>query len=200
MKLAESGWVGKGGKPLHHATLLHILKNPFYCGKMYVKNWGEPLTGRHQPIISSELFEKVKTVLQAPQAAFPFMVRKDEFPLRHFARCSKCGRDLTACWTMGRSKKYPYYKCTRCHDFYPAVDLEKKFALFLDECLTGDVDASIVSQPSKSWLTASYGLKRELQKTWFPGGVVVDDSGFAQENGGLFTDLPRSEVTVKKRV
>ena len=40
--------------------------------------------------------------------------RKDvneNFPLRGFVLCDDCGKPMTACWSKGCRKHYPYYLC-----------------------------------------------------------------------------------------
>jgi site-specific DNA recombinase len=37
--------------------------------------------------------------------------RAIDFPLRGFVLCGDCSRPLTACWTQGKTKKFPYYLC-----------------------------------------------------------------------------------------
>jgi site-specific DNA recombinase len=51
----------------------------------------------------------------------------EDFPLRGAVRCSDCGNPLTACWTKGRSKHYPYYYCfTKACESYGKVIARKK--------------------------------------------------------------------------
>ncbi|NKL98743.1 hypothetical protein GFL62_17225 [Rhizobium leguminosarum bv. viciae] len=74
--------------------------------------WGvSPRKGHHEPLISLETFELIQKRLNGnPKAP----VRKDineDFPLRGFVLCDDCGRVMTACWSKGRSKHYPYYLC-----------------------------------------------------------------------------------------
>ena len=42
-------------------------------------------------------------------------------------RCADCDNPLTACWTKGRSKHYPYYYCftKRCESYGKAIQREK---------------------------------------------------------------------------
>ncbi|TAY77280.1 hypothetical protein ELH84_09495 [Rhizobium ruizarguesonis] len=66
-------------------------------------------------------------------------VRKDineDFPLRGFVLCDDCGHPMTAGWSKGRTKHYPYYLCdTRgcecCRKSVPRDKIEGGFAELL---------------------------------------------------------------------
>lgn len=56
--------------------------------------------------------------------------RKDlneDFPLRSAVHCADCDSPLTACWTKGRNKHYPYYYCftKRCESYGKALPRDK---------------------------------------------------------------------------
>ncbi|MGE0108764.1 MAG: recombinase zinc beta ribbon domain-containing protein [Bdellovibrionales bacterium] len=36
---------------------------------------------------------------------------EEDFPLRGFVACAHCGQTLTACWSKGKYRSYPYYFC-----------------------------------------------------------------------------------------
>ena len=57
-KMFSLGLVGKTGKPLHLASIEHILKNPFYYGHFQYR--GEVHVGSHKPMISKKLLTKFK--------------------------------------------------------------------------------------------------------------------------------------------
>ena len=56
--VTDLGLTSRNGKPLGPAALWGILTNPFYVGK--IRHQGETLDGRHESIVSEELFEKVQ--------------------------------------------------------------------------------------------------------------------------------------------
>lgn len=67
--------------------------------------------GKHQPIISEALFEKVQDVLEGkkPMAA-PKRLINPAFPLRGLLRCAACGNALTASFCRSKTgKRYGYY-------------------------------------------------------------------------------------------
>lgn len=114
-----------------------ILRKRVYCGYVEKTDWGIPLTkGHHEPLISLETFERIQKRLNGPKKA---PVRKDlkkDFPLRGFLQCSGCGYPLTANWSKGKSKSYPYYLCQRSTcplkgKSYSRDDVESEFQQLL---------------------------------------------------------------------
>ena len=60
----------------------------------------------------------------------------DDFPLRGFITCGCCEKPLTACWSKGRTQKYPYYLCKTkgCPEYRKSIardKLEGEFETFL---------------------------------------------------------------------
>jgi site-specific DNA recombinase len=62
MLAGESNFHPKVSRAITHKSIEHILKNPFYIGKLIVR--GEVISGIHQPLISVSLFNKVQQVLK----------------------------------------------------------------------------------------------------------------------------------------
>jgi site-specific DNA recombinase len=50
-------------RPLNHFSVHKLLSNPFYAGKVVYK--GKVYPGRHESLVSEELFEQVQAVLKA---------------------------------------------------------------------------------------------------------------------------------------
>ena len=92
---------------------------------------GINVQGRHQAIVSDEVFDKVQMILNGQR---PTVTRARAtmriFPLRHFVRCGECGDPLTGSWSTGRGKKrYAYY---HCQDGCTRVSKENFEAEFVD--------------------------------------------------------------------
>ena len=69
--------------------------------------------GHHKGLISIATFEKIQQRLDGGVYA---PARKDiskDFPLRGAVCCSECSTPLTAGWSKGKTKKYPYYFCRK---------------------------------------------------------------------------------------
>ena len=84
-------------------TLIGVLHNPVYCGKVRTK-YGV-FDGEHEPIISETLFEQVQQVKKPPERAW---TRKAKHPLSGFVRCGKCGRAMSIAYN---GKSMLSYRC-----------------------------------------------------------------------------------------
>ncbi|MEM6550465.1 MAG: zinc ribbon domain-containing protein, partial [Pseudomonadota bacterium] len=70
----------------------------------------------HEPLVSYEIFRRAQNRLEgrayAPDrrdAHLDFPLR--DFPLRGIVACAACGETMTAAWSKGRDRHYPYYVC-----------------------------------------------------------------------------------------
>jgi site-specific DNA recombinase len=110
--LAENGVLSKklgswnkGGMKVHHDRIRRMLRNPFYYG--HFEYGGEVYEGKHQPIISKALFDKVQEVLERRT----HRMTSERVP-KAFAgllRCGECGLAITA----EVQKGHVYYRCTK---------------------------------------------------------------------------------------
>ncbi|MBP6111967.1 MAG: recombinase family protein [Sphingobium sp.] len=105
-----------------------ILTNPIYAGHIESKSWGVSLRkGQHEGVISMETFQRIQEKLSGK---LPAVARADinaDFPLRGYVTCGDCGHPLTANWSKGRSRAYPYYVCRHhgCEKFGKSVARDK---------------------------------------------------------------------------
>ncbi len=109
----------KGDKPLTLSNVFIVLRNPFYCGLLeYPKKSGKWFVGRHEPIISQELFKKVQEKLDSHKPHGPAV---KEFAFTRLMKCGLCNSGVTAQEKFknlvdGTQKKHTYYSCTRFYD------------------------------------------------------------------------------------
>ena len=83
-----------------------------YAGYIEYPKWKVPLTkGRHEAIISLEVFENIQRRLQNRGRASQQKDLDKDFPLRGHVLCFSCRKPLTASWSTGRTAKHPYYRC-----------------------------------------------------------------------------------------
>lgn len=106
---------------------------------------------QNEPLISLETFQKIQ---QRMQEKPKIPARKDlneDFPLRGAVRCSDCDNPLTACWTKGRSKRYPYYYCftKSCESYGKAIAREKIEGEFANLLHTLEPSAPLFKTASK---------------------------------------------------
>ncbi|CAM3684735.1 recombinase family protein [Flavobacterium chungbukense] len=95
-----------------------IIRNPLYCGKIVVPKYKDEeerwVNGQHEPIISEGLFYRVQDVLDSKARTYrPKIKTIENFPLRGFFLCPKCGQKLTGSKCKGRNKYYYYYHCDK---------------------------------------------------------------------------------------
>ncbi len=132
------GLVTIRGKSLAPQSLDELFSNPFYMGTL-VDPWsGEEYPGKHTPMVTGAEFARVQQVISARRRAVPHRKEREEFPLRGLVRCEVCRHQLTAAFSRGRSKTYPYYlcsqkKCVKRGKSMPAPKVHDEFLSFLDE-------------------------------------------------------------------
>ncbi len=96
----------KSGNPVPVSTVHSILRNRLYTGQF---EWnGKLYQGRHEPLISIDLWERVQGVLEGRHAKKHRRMKHD-FAFSGLIACAKCG-----CSVVGEIKKqkYIYYHCT----------------------------------------------------------------------------------------
>ncbi|WP_375205370.1 recombinase family protein [Hyphococcus sp.] len=89
-----------------------LLTRVVYAGMIEVPNWNISMRkGQHEGLISFETFERIQKRLKDGARAPSRIDLADDFPLRGAVLCSDCNKPLTACWSKGKMRKYPYYFC-----------------------------------------------------------------------------------------
>ena len=114
----ELNFYTRGNKPLTLGGVYRILQNPFYYGVFErprkSDNWYQ---GKHEPLITQELFEKTKAQLKRDQ-----IVRETkEFAFTKLFTCGYCQSGISAeeKWKQlkgGGANRYIYYSCSRARD------------------------------------------------------------------------------------
>ncbi len=95
-------------KPLGLSVVQGMLSNPYYTGK--VRYRGKHYDGRHEPLISQELFDQVQAVLAAHKLSGE-RDRKHHHYLKGSIACGMCGRRLTYSRNKGNGGFYEYFVC-----------------------------------------------------------------------------------------
>ncbi len=108
----------RGNRPLTLSGVYRILENPFYYGIFErPRESGNWYQGKHQPLITQELFEKAKAQLKRDQ-----IVRETkEFAFTKLFTCGYCQSGISAeeKWKQlkdGGANRYIYYSCSRARD------------------------------------------------------------------------------------
>lgn len=109
------------GRKLTKNSFMDGLRNIAYCGKLFLKAYNDEeekiVEGKHEALISEELFMKVQRVLHRKSNKDAFLpagriINEERYPLRGLLLCPQCNKTLTASSAKGRSKHYYYYHCT----------------------------------------------------------------------------------------
>ena len=117
--LLEMGFKTKTGKPLVLANIYLILRNSFYYGEFEYpvgsNNW---YTGKHTPIITKELFDRVQLTLNEK---FIPKTESKEFAFTKLIKCGYCGSGISADEKFKKLKnggvnRHVYYFCTRARN------------------------------------------------------------------------------------
>ena len=108
----------RGDKHVALSGIFRILLNPFYYGMYeYPRKSGSWYQGKHEAMISKELFERAREQLGREQAAR----EHKEFAFTRLIFCGKCGSAVCAeekfkQLKIGGTARYVYYGCNRGKD------------------------------------------------------------------------------------
>jgi site-specific DNA recombinase len=100
--MEEFGLTNSLGNKIYASSFSLILNNPFYAGIIKIK--GKTFSGKHKPLISSDLFNKTQEVLHGKTN---LKIKTHTFLFQKMIKCNLCGRYLTA----EKQKGHVYYRC-----------------------------------------------------------------------------------------
>lgn len=115
--LDDTGFTTRRGKPVTLSQIYLMLNNPFYYGDF--EFGGKIYKGTHEPLISKELFEKVRKQQVVPQKS---KWGSKDFPFRRFLTCASCGSTVVGEEKFkrlknGTDRRHVYYHCSRQVDY-----------------------------------------------------------------------------------
>ena len=116
--LQDHGIISKTGKRIHISKASFILSNPFYYG--HFKYAGEIYEGKHRPIISKKIFDRVREILHSrgrPQKKDKDVNGNNPQPYCGLLFCN-CGMMITGEYKIKKQKNgnihyYTYYHCSK---------------------------------------------------------------------------------------
>ncbi len=162
--LNKAGHRTKRGNQFSVAQIKPILSNPVYIGKVRYdvrRNWNEkrrnninpnPIIaeGKHDAIISDELWEQVQFMLSQKQGR-PSRIYDGEYPLTGILKCPECGAGMVISRVIetkkdGSKNKITYYACGNwknkgtavCHSNMVRVEKANDFVYHQLERLLSD--------------------------------------------------------------
>jgi site-specific DNA recombinase len=124
-------------------TTSKIFRNKFYMGILQSEKYGEA-KGQQEPMIDENTYFQAREIItQKRQNNHErYCKQREDFPARGLIRCPICNRKLTAAWSSGGYKPYPYYLCyvRKAHKYVsiPASELHKQFYEQLDRITMTD--------------------------------------------------------------
>jgi DNA invertase Pin-like site-specific DNA recombinase len=130
-----------GKKHLSLGNIFRSLSNPFYYGEFeYPRNSGNWYKGKHEPLITKELFDMVQVQVKSNT----LRIENKEFAFTKLMTCGLCGSAISADEKFkklknGTSNRHVYYKCAKSKDHNcknPPInetDLIKQFEKLIDD-------------------------------------------------------------------
>jgi site-specific DNA recombinase len=119
----------RGPSPISKTSLHKLLRNLYYVG--VVEYRGRRVTGRHEPLIDRDTFDRVQAVLAAHSVAGDGPSKHEHY-LRGSLYCAECGGRLLYTRNRGKGGLYEYFSCInrysrgtggRCHTSHYPVGL-----------------------------------------------------------------------------
>ena len=191
----------RGGRLFDKNALYQLLTNVAYIGKVRYKD--EVHQGEHEPIVDSEMFNQVQTLLKRNGRGGGHAVRsKHNALLQGLLRCAACNCGMSHAYTAKGSRQYRYYVCTRAQQrgwqacpspSVPAGEIER-FVVDQIKCIGRDpqVVKETLAQARRQVEDQIEGLKaeqaelrRQLRDDYTELGRVAaqpDDSRLADAN------------------
>ncbi|MGD0577021.1 MAG: recombinase family protein [Candidatus Staskawiczbacteria bacterium] len=117
----EINFKTKGNKNFSLSNIYLALQNDFYYGRFeYPEKSGNWYQGKHEPLITKEIFDKVQEHLKRDHFVKSEM---KEFAFTKLMTCGHCGSGITADEKYkklkdGTTARYVYYGCTRAKNLH----------------------------------------------------------------------------------
>ena len=210
--LNERGVKTQNGKLFDVRKIDYILHNPCYIGKIRWTPDGSRavskrkldnesimiVDGNHQPIISSELWEKCQARIETVKKSYSKYARKEQtidHMLKGFIRCSACGSTLTLGGKSGKRQEYclqccgySHGTCTTSH----SIVLSKFETAFIEalENAVGAKDFNLV--PSKS-------SKKEVSAVNYDKLIAVEERKLKRAKEAYLAEIDTLEQYSKNK-
>ena len=163
-----------------------ILTNQFYLGRFYYM--GQLWPGKHQPLVSPELFDRVQTVMNC-RLRHRHTKTWRPFAFTGLMKCGHCGMSVTAEIKMkqylyGASQKFIYYHCSRRSKTTPC---RQPFVR------QHEVDQQLSEAIRSATLTPA-------EADWFMNRISRDKLGEQKELDGVVNSLNGQAAAIKLKL
>ena len=151
----------RGEKTIPLSAIYRMLKSHYYYGEFeYPKGSNNWYKGKHKPLITKELFDKVQRALIVPPKS---KWGEKEFPFKGFIKCYSCGSSLVGEQKIKTNKNggvraYTYYHCSRQVD-HNCKELFARESDIIDQLYS--LRNAVIPDVSK----IDPGLKKTIEKT-----------------------------------
>jgi len=146
----------KNGEVTHERVNV-LLMQKLYAGRIEAPAWGvTEREGKHEALISYETYLKIQRLHEEGKPVRSSVSLQEDFALRGAINCDDCDSTLTACWSKGRKKKYPYYLCFNkgCESYrksIPRDKMEDEFAAYLEQLEPSQKLFRVASRMFRNW-------------------------------------------------
>lgn len=164
------------GKRYCYNSIVGLLTRKFYTGIIDMPSLGVYTNGKHKPLITEVVFQKIQQRLTQKRVVLR-TERLADFPLKSSIVCSVCGNRYTGSVSKGRSKYYAYYHCANksCSDRGKTTAkklLENQFLDLLEESKirpeTFDIMLAMMNDLkddfAKKWKESAYHKRQEVNR------------------------------------
>ncbi|ETB63829.1 MAG: site-specific recombinase [Parcubacteria bacterium RAAC4_OD1_1] len=99
------------GSKMCKQLVAKIVKNHIYYGRMIVSKLDIDIMGKHEPIITKELFDRANSNRSSSRKGLPRSRENKDYPLRGI-KCGCCGKSISGGKSRSKTGKYyQYYSC-----------------------------------------------------------------------------------------
>ncbi len=165
------GLVTSAGRPLSAERFNTMIRNPIYYGLVRSKAFDFVGPGDFEPLVTRDVFDQAQAATSGrASTSHGYRLDHPDFPLRRVVKCSQCGGPLTASWSTGRNRKYPYYRCPRraCGVNVKRDVMESMFEVFLREESVSpkvfDLFAAVLQDSWEGRMVTTYETEKRLHK------------------------------------
>ena len=182
----------RNSKGIVLSQIYNILKNPFYYGMFeYPKRSGNWYQGKHEPLVSKELFDKVQQELIVPIKS---KWGAKEFPFRRFLSCGGCGAKIVGeekykTLKNGKVLHFVYYHCSRQVDHSckePWIREEKLIKELIKLCDTLLPDISELEPGLSDAIDKYVRMMRSTHKSYAKKKLIPGYVRYVLEGGTEF--------------
>ncbi len=170
------------GKHIALSGVQLALTRTFYYGMFeYPKKSGNWYHGVHKPLITKELFDKVREEMKKKKRAT--RIYKKDFAYTHLIKCGLCGSSVTAeekfkALKDGTIMRYVYYGCSRTKDHHCPMTYIREEDLIKSLC-------EIVDELSINELGVRGQMDMDVNRMYrFHRDVIGDPGGFESKELG----------------